>query len=142
MTTLTTALTGYMPIPRCCDRISRVAGEATNGRTLTTYETVSTGPDSGSTSDKHRASNPTTISTLVILRLFIPFVTELWISVSCLAVNLNATNSSLPLGSFPWRWGRQVVATVDWSGGLQWLRELDRLWFVSRRRTNRSKTLV
>jgi len=69
------------------------AGGATNARTLITYEMVSIGLDSGSTSDKQRASNPTTISALAILRCFIPFVTDLWISVSCAAVNLNATNS-------------------------------------------------
>ena len=51
------------------------------------------GLDSGSTSDEHRASNPTTVSILVILGFSIPFVTELRISVSCVAVNLNATNS-------------------------------------------------
>ena len=61
--------------------------------TLTTYEMVSMGFDSCSTSDKHRASNPTTTSTLEILTCSIPFVTELWISVSCVTVNLNATNS-------------------------------------------------
>ena len=54
---------------------------------------MSMGLDSGSTSDIHRASNATTTSTLVILDSFIPFVKELRISVSCVAVNLNATNS-------------------------------------------------
>ena len=61
--------------------------------TSTTYETVSMGLDSGSTSDRHCASNAITRPALVILRCFAPFVTELWISVSCVAVNLNATNS-------------------------------------------------
>ena len=61
--------------------------------TLTTYEMVSMGLDSGSTSVKHHASNPTTVSTLDIFKYSIPFVTELWISASCVAVNRNATNS-------------------------------------------------
>ena len=62
-------------------------------RTLTICEMVSMGLDSGSTSDKHSASNPTTISTLDIFRCSIPFVTALWIPVTCAAVNLNPTNS-------------------------------------------------
>ena len=73
--------------------MSQEIGEARNVRTLTRYEMVSMGLDSGSTSDKHRASNPTTVSILVIFVPSVPFVTEFWISVSCVSVNLNATNS-------------------------------------------------
>ena len=64
-----------------------------SGRTLIRYEMVSMGLDSDSTSDKHRASNPTTVSILVILGFSIPFFTEPWTSSSCAAVSLNATNS-------------------------------------------------
>ena len=82
MMALTTALTGYIPNPRCYDKISQVAGEATNERTLTTYEMVSMGLDSGSTSERHRASNPITTSTLVTVGCPVPFATQLRISVS------------------------------------------------------------
>jgi len=77
MTALTTALTGYIPNPRCYDKVSRVVGVTTNEHTLTTYETVSMGSHSGSISDKHCASNAITRLTLVILRCFTPFVIEL-----------------------------------------------------------------
>ena len=90
---LSAALSGYMPFPRCYGKISQVEERQVNARTLITYEIVSMGLDSGSTSDKHRASNPTTGSALDILRCSIPFATVLWISVSCVAVNLNVTNS-------------------------------------------------
>jgi len=73
--------------------VNRIARGAVNVRTLTTYEMVSMGLDSGPISDKHRASNPVTMSILVIFECSIPFVAEVWISVSCAVVNLNATNS-------------------------------------------------
>ena len=62
-------------------------------RTSIRYEMVSMGLHPGSTSDKHRVNNPTIVSVLVILGCSIPFVTELWISVSCVSFILNATNS-------------------------------------------------
>jgi len=97
-------------------KVSRVARGATSVRTLTTYEMVSMGLDSGSTSDKHRASNPVTASILVIRECSIPFVTELWISVSCTVVNLKATNS-IPFLSGCFHGGRAVEAKRLGGGG-------------------------
>ena len=56
------------------------------------------GLDSGSTSDRHRASNPTTTSTFDTPGRFVPFVIELWISASWVAVSLIPMNSSGPHG--------------------------------------------
>jgi len=75
MSALATALTGYIPNPRCYAEISRVAGEVANERTSIAYVMVSMGLDLGSTSDRHCTSNPTTISTLVTLGCPVLFAT-------------------------------------------------------------------
>ena len=67
---------GYKPITRCCCNVSQAAVEGNLGAcALIAYEMVSMGLDSGSTSDRHRTSGPTTVSTPEILRCSIPFVT-------------------------------------------------------------------